>query len=539
MLGKRLLAFFSLVSFSALIFGYLWWGRFQYDHGYFLVLAYFGAVFIVAANHIFYRDSFLRLGLRWDNFWKAARWYGGATLVCGAIIVVLGMLGGKVRLDRWSDVYGYFAWALVQQYALQNFLRLRSEVLFGAFPRDTGVSLKAVFLAASLFGVYHLPNYPLVGLAFLGALLWCALFARIPNFFWAWLSHSLLTTLLLLFFKYDFVSQFQIGPPGYRYEFYGSGVKVAAGYDGQGNPVIATVPGSDRGTQALVRIFTIDGRKLAEWEAFEKLDFSGEISLGDLGFGAGDELAVSPGPGSSNPPLVRTFDLQGDLLSEFQPYGQKWGYGAWISVSCGRLYVSPGPGPNNPQEVFELSPQGQLLSQWTFSDLGLVNGLRATALCTKDRRGAETSPAGRTQPVDRNRLLLWGSDISINPSTMFLYDADRGSSTSFETLGTHFGINAAVIGLGQGRFGVAVAPGPLQGYPPQIQVFDFEGKKVHDFFAFDDPNGYGSNIATVDIDADGKDEIVLGEGVGPERPSLVRVLRANGELVTAWEAYPE
>ena len=538
-LKNKLLPLVSLILFSALILGYLWWGKFQYHHGYLLFVAYVGGVVVVVVNHLYHRDTFKRLGLRYDNFWRAARWYGGLTLALGAIISALGLWKGNVRLDRWSDVYTYFPWAIIQQYVLQNFLRLRSENLLGSAmaPSSAGRgSMGPVLLAVTLFAVYHLPNYPLIALTFIGGLFWCFLFVRIPNLFWVCLSQAFLTTIFLLFFKYGFVNQFQVGSPGYRYEFYGSGVKVAAGYDADNNPVIATLPGSDKGTKALVRIFTMEGRKLAQWEAFQELDFSGEISVGDLGFGPGDELAVTPGPGPYNPPLVRVFDFKGNLLEEFQPDNLDHGYGAWISIHCGKLYICPGPGPASPQQVFEFSPRGLLLRNWEFDNLGLVNGLRTAALCWDNSPGENLSFPHRQQ---RHGLLLWASDISVNPSTVFLYDTAQDSSRSFETLTTSFGVNSTLIRLVGNRLGVGVAPGPLQGYPPLIQVFDLNGEKLNDFFAFNDPKSCGSNIAAVDIDGDGEDELVLGEGIGPGRPPLVRIYRLNGQLVARWKAYEE
>jgi hypothetical protein len=532
-LGKKLFAFFSLSLFSSLILGYLWWGRFQYDHHLFQVIVDVGAVLIVAANHIYHRDTLLKLGFRWDNFRRAAIGYGTPTLILGILICGLGWLGGSLRLDRWSDLLTYFAWAAVQQYLLQNFLRLRSEDLFGLGKESSSArrALVPVLLAATLFALYHLPNYPLVGATFVGGLFWCFLFTRIPNLFWVWLSQAFLTTLLLLFFKYDWANQFEVGSPGYRYDFYGGGVKVAAGYDGHRNPIIATLPGADRGTPAQVRIFDARGLRLAEWNAFEELDFSGEISVGDLGFGPGDEVAVAPGPGPNNPPRVRIFDLEGNLLGQFEAEDLDRGYGAWLSIHCGKLYVSPGPGPERPQQVLEFSPQGQLLRKWEFNDLGLVNGLRAAALCS--------DPAGATHERQASSLLMFASDISINPSTLFFYDIARESVRSLETLSTTFGVNATLVRLADNGLGVGVAPGPLQGYPPVVLVVDLEGKKLSEFGAFEDPETFGSNIAAVDFDGDGLDEVVLGEGIGPGRPARVRIYRLDGQPVADWDAYED
>jgi hypothetical protein len=530
-LGTRLFAFFSLSLFSCLILGYLWWGRFQYDYRLFQFIVYVGAVLIVAANHFYYRDTLPRLGFRRDNFRSAAIGYGVPTLILGILICVFGWLSGSFQLERWSDLLTYFAWAAVQQYLLQNFLRLRSENLFGSVTESSSLrkALVPVLFATALFALYHLPNYPLVGATFAGGLFWCLLFTRIPNFLGVWLSQAFLTSLLLLFFKYGWVNQFEVGYPGYRYDFYGSGVKVAAGYDERSNPIIATLPGADRGTQARVRVFDIGGQKLAEWDAFEELDFSGEISVGDLGFGPGDEVAVAPGPGPSNPPRVRIFDLKGNLLAQFEAEDLGRGYGAWISIHCRKVYVSPGPGPGRPQQVLEFSPQGQFLNKWEFDDLGLVNGLRAAALCS------DSAVAAQEQQI--SSLLMWASDISANPSTIFLYDRVQETVRSLETLPTTFGANATLVRLAENGLAVGMAPGPLQGYPPLVLVVDLQGRKLREFRAFEDPETYGSNIAAVDVDGDGIDEVVLGEGVGPGRPSRVRIYRLDGQPVADWQAY--
>jgi len=242
-------------------------------------------------------------------------------------------------------------------------------------------------------------------------------------------------------------------------------------------------------------------------------------------------VAVAPGPGPNNPPRVRIFDLQGNLLDQFEAENLDRGYGAWLSIHCGKLYVSPGPGPGRPQQVLEFSPQGQLLRKWEFNDLGLVNGLRAAALCS--------DPVGAPHERQASSLLMWASDISTNPSTLFLYDIARKSVRSLETLSTTFGINATLVRLADKGLGVGVAPGPLQGYPPLVLVVDLEGEKLWEFGAFEDPEAYGSNIAAVDIDGDGLDEVVLGEGIGLGRPSRVRIYRLNGQPVADWEAYED
>ncbi|RPI21649.1 MAG: hypothetical protein EHM61_24255, partial [Acidobacteria bacterium] len=220
-MNRRFLSLFSLLLFTALVMAYLWWGKFQYHHGLLLIGTYAGGFALVLGNHFYHRDGRREMGYRWDNGGKAVRTFGVLTLVFSVLIVLVGIWKSEARIDRWADLYVYVGWAALQQHLLQNFLRLRGEDLFGRG------DWRAAFVAAALFGLYHLPNLPLVAASFSGALLWCLVFMRVPSFMGAWLSHAVLSGCLLLFFKHGLLSQFQVGKPGYRYEHYGTGVYVA------------------------------------------------------------------------------------------------------------------------------------------------------------------------------------------------------------------------------------------------------------------------------------------------------------------------
>ena len=544
---KRPVAAILLSAVSGVIWLYLWWGRFQYHHVLLLAASYTAILALVLAGHVYFHDNRQRLGLRFDNFRRAARWYGTLTLVGAGSILLAGRLWGNFRLDHWSDIYVYLLWSALQQYGLQNFLRLRSEDLLrrksGAGSRDrpnpgiTVVSedddsmpqmLSAILLSSALFALYHLPNLRLALFSFAGALVWCFSYARIPSLFWAWISQAVITTTLLLFFKYSLLGQFQIGYPGQRYQSYGSGVQVSAGYDARGKALIVTLPAPDQGVRAQVRVFDASGQRQSEWTAYENFGFSGNAAVGDLGFGPGDEVAVTPGPGASNPAVVRIFDATGRLLKEFSAAEVTGGYGAWISIQCGKILLCPGPGPYSRAEVFEFSSSGELENRWKFPSLELRNGLRAAALCR-----AGSGPASEK----RMKLLLWGTTIPTNPSTLFQFDPVARSLSSWTTFSTTYGLNAVPVHLGSGRMGVAVAPGAMQGYPAQIQVYDAQGQKLRDFLAYSDRLSCGSHIAAVDISGDGQDELVLGEGTGPARPSTVRIIQLDGKLLRQWDAY--
>jgi uncharacterized membrane protein YiaA len=517
---RRLVSFFSLLVFTALVFAYLWWGKFQYEHDLFLIGTYLAGIGLVLGNHLYQRDRLRDLGFRSDNNRKAIRTFGLLTILVAALIVLIGVWKSEARLDRWGDLYLYIGWAALQQHLLQNFLRLRSEDILGRGHRGAAV------IAAALFALYHLPNLPLVAASFFGALAWCALFMRTPNFAGAWLSQAILTGCLILFFKHGFLNQFQVGKPGHRYEYYGGGVNVAGGYDPTGKPCVVALPGPDKGVRARVRVFDVDGKIRSEWTALPGVDFSGQVAVGDLGWGPGDEIVVAAGPGPRNPPLIQVFSPSGKLLKEIDQALPDLGYGAWVAVGCRRIYAAQGPGPGNGNLVVEVSPEGQVLSRHQF-DYGFENGVRATPADPRTTAGAEAC----------SRLLVWGSPVSVNPSRVFLCDSQAHCLDSFKTLPTTFGLNLATLRLSTGQAGMVVTPGPLKGYPPLVQIFDLAGGIITEFSAFDDVETCGSNIAAVDIDGDGRDELVLGEGIGQGRPYIVRILRQDGALLAKWEAF--
>jgi hypothetical protein len=516
--NPRMFSLVSLVLFSGLVMAYLWAGKFAYYHRLLLLVTYVSGTVIVLANHLYHRDGAARLGLRFDNLARATRLWGTVTAVLALVVVAFGAWIGEVRLDRWSDVYTYAVWAGLQQYLLQNFLRPRSEEALGG-RRDGGA-----VVAALLFALFHLPNIPLMAVALAGGLLWCLLFARVPSFPWAWLSQAVLSLCLMVFLKYGHLDQLQVGKAGYRYSYYGGGVTVAGGYDAKRRPFVATLPGPDKGVPSLVRVFDLEGRLQSEWTAFEQFDFSGHLAVGDLGFEDGDEVVVAPGPGPGNPPLVRIFTPDGRALAEIDPPLPGSGYGAWVSVGCATLLVTPGPAPGAGGTVLRLSARGDVLARHTF-DLGLENSLRAVALC------------GQPNRPEAGELLLWASPIAVNPSTVFVYDPVTRQMSSFDLLKTTFGLNAVPLWLGPGQRGIAMTPGPLEGYPPLVFISDLSGKTTSQFGGSQDRKSHGSNIAAVDADGDGRDEIILGEGIGRGRPTTIRLFTQDARLIRQWEAY--
>jgi len=80
-----------------------------------------------------------------------------------------------------------------------------------------------------------------------------------------------------------------------------------------------------------------------------------------------------------------------------------------------------------------------------------------------------------------------------------------------------------------------IVVGPGQGGGPQVLVFSAKGKLEGNFFAYDKNLRTGVNVAAVDLDGDGKVEIITTPGRGTE--PLVKIFSLGGELKFSFLAY--
>ena len=124
-----------------------------------------------------------------------------------AVLVVLGVGFAMGTLHDRTDFLGNFAglipWGVAQQWMLQTVV-LR-EVRRHLPPRA------AVVAAAVLFALVHAPNLFLMLMTLIGALGWCAIYSRYPNFLPLGVSHALATLALLYAFDDDITGRLRIG----------------------------------------------------------------------------------------------------------------------------------------------------------------------------------------------------------------------------------------------------------------------------------------------------------------------------------------
>jgi CAAX prenyl protease-like protein len=129
-------------------------------------------------------------GLRADNLKPATTAAALVAAVAIAGLVVLRLIAGwrPLPAHAWVVLTLYPVWALVQQFLAQALIA-RNLRLLGA-PRAVIIPV-----AALLFGLAHVPDWPLVGLCAAAGLVWTTLYLRIPNLWPLAISHAVLGTL--------------------------------------------------------------------------------------------------------------------------------------------------------------------------------------------------------------------------------------------------------------------------------------------------------------------------------------------------------
>ena len=135
------------------------------------------------------RSSLHRLGLGLPKIFGASVVLGIGLATAAIAVISVKSMGGRVPANptwfpNFRSVWGYVIWALIQEFILQSFFFIRFEQLYG--------SSKAVWMAATLFAVAHLPSPVLTVATLVGALFFCEMFRRYRNIYSLGIVHAML-----------------------------------------------------------------------------------------------------------------------------------------------------------------------------------------------------------------------------------------------------------------------------------------------------------------------------------------------------------
>ncbi|MFC1788021.1 hypothetical protein ACFLZY_02270, partial [Patescibacteria group bacterium] len=234
-------------------------------------------------------------------------------------------------------------------------------------------------------------------------------------------------------------------------------------------------------------------------------------------------IVVAPEKGA--PPVVRVFSPSGKLLSSFDAYDQ--GMGAGIRLALGdvdgdgehEIVTVPGFGGGPQVRIFETN--GTLVSQFNAFDSGQHSGL-FVAVGDIDSNGLEDVVVSQDA----------GGQGEVR---MFDHQGTQlGSFLPFDS--TRLSVRVAVGDTdADGNDEIVVSLGP--GAAPRVRTFSNQGQLIREFFAYAQTYDRGVFVAMGDLDGDGDKEIVTGtdNGGGPH----VRTFDYTGRVLSSFFAYDE
>jgi hypothetical protein len=146
-----------------------------------------GATTLLAIVVFTVRSGYSARQLGLSNPWSGALEMLVLGAVMAGLIAVAGFFTrawGPAQPAPWHRVWQYALWAMLQQFMLQSFFFVRLESVVGA--------QRAVWAAAFLFAIPHIPNPLLTFLSFVGAVFFCEMFRRYRNLFPLGVIHAAL-----------------------------------------------------------------------------------------------------------------------------------------------------------------------------------------------------------------------------------------------------------------------------------------------------------------------------------------------------------
>jgi membrane protease YdiL (CAAX protease family) len=145
------------------------------------------------------------LGLSLKELVPASREAVIFTIPAVLVVLAAGLARGSLHNpgSLLNQMAALVVWGGAQQWVLQTVV-LREA-------RRRASPAICVVLAAALFAIVHLPNPFLTLMTFIGALGWCAIFLRHPNFAPLALSHAVATLALLAAFDDGVTGRLRIG----------------------------------------------------------------------------------------------------------------------------------------------------------------------------------------------------------------------------------------------------------------------------------------------------------------------------------------
>jgi len=200
-------AMIEAVLVFALIMAYIWWLRLPHPSFWLLPVA------VIFVSHLLRHERAHVLGFRTANFGTCARKFGPALLALLAVMWGDGLLAGSIRPLGFWQAAGSFAvyvpWGLFQQYLMNGYFLKRFEM---ALP-----GRHAAVLTAVLFSAVHAPNWFLMLITPVTAIVAIHVYRRYGNLYFLGLAHAAIGFALFMMVPDSVTHHLRVGPGFYSY----------------------------------------------------------------------------------------------------------------------------------------------------------------------------------------------------------------------------------------------------------------------------------------------------------------------------------
>ncbi|MGC1512499.1 MAG: S8 family serine peptidase [Acidimicrobiales bacterium] len=263
------------------------------------------------------------------------------------------------------------------------------------------------------------------------------------------------------------------------------------------------------------------GRAVSTWSPYSGLANGLRIAGGNVD-GDTDQEVVT-GAGSGGGPHVIVADRTGPILGSFYAYDP--GFRGGVDVTTGDLdgdghdEIVTGAGPGGGPHVRGFNASGAPVASFFAYDPGFTGGVNVAA--------GDVDGDGRDE-------IVTGAGAGGGPNVT-VRRADGTLLASFFAYDPQFtgGVDVATGDLdGDGRDEIITGAGAGGG--PHVRAFSLGGTPYASFFAYDPGFAGGVRVGTVDLEGDGRDEILTGPGPGGGPHVTAR--RADGTIVLSFYA---